>query len=99
MIFAVRMYDSSDAPTLRKKHLAEHLAYVETILPHILVAGALSAPDDAPAGSLAVLEMTDQAALEAAMKADPYWRNGVWDRYEILPYNPVVGAWVARSGA
>jgi len=94
MIFAVRMYDSIDASALRKQHLAEHLAYVETIMPNILVAGALTAQGDSAAGSLAVMEMADQAALEAAMKGDPYWVNGVWERYEILPYNPVVGAWV-----
>ena len=94
MIFAVRMYDSPDAPTLRKQHLAEHLAYVETILPQILVAGALTGQGDSPAGSLGVMNMPDQAALEAVMQADPYWQNGVWERYEILPFNPVVGDWV-----
>ena len=95
MIFAVRMYDSPDAPRLRKQHLAAHLAYVDTLMAHILVAGALTARGDSPAGSLGVMDMPDQAALEAVMQADPYWRNGVWERYEILPFNPVVGAWVA----
>lgn len=94
MIFAVRMHDSADAPSLRKTHLAEHLAYVATIMPHILVAGALAGEGDSPPGSLAVMEMPDQASLEALMKQDPYWRHGVWARYEIQPYNPVVGSWV-----
>lgn len=95
MIFAVRMYDSPDAPSLRKQFLSEHLAYVDSILSNILVAGALTSEGDAPAGSLGVMDMPDRTALEAAMQADPYWRNGVWERYEILSFNPVVGDWVA----
>ena len=97
MIFAVRMYDSAEAPRLRQEHLAEHLAYVETIMAHIRVAGALTGAGDSAPGSLAVLEMPDQAALEQLMTSDPYWKNGVWERYEILPYNPVVGDWLANA--
>ncbi len=94
MKYLVRMYDSPNAAALRREHLAEHLEYVAKIMPSILVAGALSPEGEVKAGSLAVIEVPDRSALEQLIIEDPYYRHGIWLRYEAQPYDPIVGAWL-----
>lgn len=96
MIFAVRMYDAPNAPALRERHREAHFAYVAEIMSHLLVAGPVHG--DGGPGSLAVLRVESRGELDQLMQADPYFREGVWERFEAWHYEPMVGDWVTVPG-
>jgi uncharacterized protein len=92
--WAVISRDSADAPTLRKTHLAAHLHYAENVMDRIAVGGPFREGDGPDFGSLIVLKVESEAEARGILEADPYFRAGVWERAEILPFRPVVGEWV-----
>jgi len=98
MYFAIIGHDGPDAPVLREQFLADHLAYIESVLERedlIRVAGLLrDAPAEATTGSLLVVEAEDEARVRAFVEDDPYYRAGVWERLLITPCSAVAGSWV-----
>ena len=75
--------------------LRSHLAYIETILEKIVVAGPLR--DDFTAaitGSLLIYNVDSEAAARGLLEADPYYHADIWESVEIRRFQPVAGEWV-----
>jgi uncharacterized protein YciI len=92
--WAIVSQDSADAPALRKAHLAAHLAYAESVAGRIAVGGPLRDGDGADHGSLIILSVASEAEARAILEDDPYFRAGVWEECQILPFRAVIGEWV-----
>ncbi|RME66149.1 MAG: YciI family protein [Alphaproteobacteria bacterium] len=92
-LYAIVSRDSAGAAALRQARLAEHLAYVETVLDCLAVAGPLRHGDGSFAGSLVIAKAENEAAARALVEADPYYKAGVWDRIDIFAYGAVAGDW------
>jgi uncharacterized protein YciI len=99
--FAVTLFDPTDAGALDRRLAARptHLAYVaeEARAGRLVLGGALlDAPGGRAIGSIVVLALPDQAAVEAWLAADPYGQAGIWGAPKIqamqvagLPYHPL----------
>jgi uncharacterized protein YciI len=94
--YAVLCIDKPDGTSeaKRKQHALAHLAYVETILDRILVAGPLKAPDGPTQGSLLVFAVETEAEAKALLEGDPYFAADIWQSVAVYPYWGVAGQWV-----
>jgi uncharacterized protein len=93
--YAVYCIDRPDSAMHRKNHAAAHLAYIESIIEKILIAGPLTTgPGAATAGSLLVLKASTAAEARALVEADPYFKADFWASVDIQPFWGVAGAWV-----
>ena len=74
-LFAVLFEDEpSRAEEVRRRHMADHLAFLARHAAAIRAAGPLREPaDGGPAGGLWLVEAADAAAVEALVRADPFW--------------------------
>lgn len=88
-LFAILCRDSPNGSVLRREHLDKHLAYMESVIDSMRVAGPLG-----DVASLLLVEAPDQSAAEALIRADPYAREGVWSEVEVMPFRAVAGSWV-----
>ena len=66
----------------RRRHRADHLAFVAGRQSSIAFAGPLI-EDGRMIGSLFVFDLPDRAALDAYMGEDPYFREGIFDSVEV----------------
>ncbi|MCS5635775.1 MAG: YciI family protein [Myxococcota bacterium] len=81
-------YIGRDGPRgaeLRKTVRERHIAHIEALdaAGRIVYAGPLRGADEAPCGSLIVLEADDFAAAEAIAQQDPYTAEGVFERVDV----------------
>ena len=93
--FIAHCHDAPAAGELRQAHLQEHLAYIETILDEIFVAGPQRPPADATI--MASLFIYRAATLERAqelLENDPYFKAGIYARVDWSEFNPAAGVWV-----
>ena len=87
--------DAPGAAELRKTHIAAHLAYIETIIDKICVAGPLK--EDAGGnvtGSCLIFHTDDQAAARELFFNDPYYKAGIFDSVEVSHMAAAAGTWV-----
>ena len=68
-----------------------HLAYVKENLGLLKLAGPLLDDAGQMAGSMFILDVADQAAVEAFNAADPYTKAGVFETVTIKPIKITVG--------
>jgi uncharacterized protein YciI len=87
--------DHANAAESRRGSTAEHLAYIETILDRILVAGPLmqSAGDDYTA-SCFIYEVDSKAEALTLLHNDPYYKSGVYERVDCRSFRPAAGTWI-----
>ena len=85
--------DVPDSATLRREADAAHLAYIETIIDHILVAGPLRT-GGVSAGSCFVFDTDSRDQAERWIREDPYFKSGVWQTIEGRPFLPAAGKWI-----
>lgn len=98
MLYAVIGRDGPDAPRLRREHLQAHLDWVVTVMERIRVAGPLrDAPGGEPRMSLYVLEAADESAARDFLEGDPYFRQGVWERVDVMALDAAAGTWVGGA--
>ncbi|MEM9532910.1 MAG: YciI family protein [Pseudomonadota bacterium] len=85
--------DGPEAPRLREELMGAHLAYIESVLPSVVLAGPClgNAEGDPTQASLLIYEAPDAAQAEAMFKGDPYFQAGVWESWNIMPFLPVAG--------
>lgn len=82
--------DPSRAEDIRRRHMAEHLAFLERHAASIRAAGPLTDPvDGAPAGGLWLVEAADAATVEALVRADPFWPTGLRRSVRVLAWRQV----------
>ncbi|MDG2459775.1 MAG: YciI family protein [Luminiphilus sp.] len=75
--------DGDDVDDLRQKHMAGHLAHIESIVDHIAMAGPLKDLSGAGiVGSLLAYRTDDLEEAKLWLEGDPYARCGIWDTVE-----------------
>jgi uncharacterized protein YciI len=91
MLFSVFTLDNPSAADKRKAVHSAHIAHLKSAKDYgvtITVGGPLVSDDGASAiGSLMVLDAPDRAAAEKFNRADPFHKNGVWDKVEIRRFD------------
>lgn len=98
-VFLFIAKDGGDKSKLRTDHLIEHLTFAESMYVNILVGGPCFPPDNSlPAGqfdrSLVMLEAKDAETARAMFESDPYFKNKIWDSYEMMAFTPVIGTYL-----
>ncbi len=94
MLAVIWAQDIPDSAPARGEHLAAHLAYIESNMATIRVAGPWLGDDGAMIGSMYVIEVDSLAAAHAWIAADPYSAAGVWQSCRVWPYYAAAGTWV-----
>jgi len=90
MLLAVLFEDDPAAgPEIRRRHMPAHLAFLERHGAQIRAAGPLQDSDGGAAGGLWLVEADDHAAVEALVKADPFWAAGLRRTVRLLGWNRV----------
>lgn len=86
-LFALLGWDGPRGQELRKLHRAAHLERLEALAAEGRVVAAGPLTDGA--GSLLVIDFTDEAAAARWMHDDVYVREGIFERTEVHPYTLV----------
>ena len=90
MHFIARCLDKSDAGSLRAQIRPAHLEWMATQLDAISVAGPLLDEQEAPMGSLLIVEGVSREAVAGLLAEDPYAKAGLFASVEITPWKWVV---------
>ncbi|MDR3510522.1 MAG: YciI family protein [Caulobacteraceae bacterium] len=91
-LFVLACFDHEDALDRRMAVRPNHLAYVDANRERLKLAGPMFDAAGRMAGSLFILDVEDEAAVEAFSAADPYRLNNVFERVEIRGFKVSVGA-------
>ena len=87
--------DVADSAPRRAQANAEHMAYIDTIVDRILVAGPKYDTEGLRiVGSLYVLAVKNEAEARALVEGDPFHAAGVWESVEYFPFLPAAGDWI-----
>jgi uncharacterized protein YciI len=90
MQFVVLFEDSLQAGAdLRRKHMPEHLAFLERNAAKVKAAGPLKTADGQGAGGLWIVETTDASDVDLLVKEDPFWPTGLRKSVRILEWAQV----------
>jgi len=90
MIYAVLFEDDPNAAgDIRRQHMPAHLAFLERNAGAIRAAGPLRTPANDPAGGLWLVEAENAGAVDALVKADPFWPTGLRRSVRILTWSRV----------
>jgi hypothetical protein len=78
--------DSEGMLEVRRRHGAEHLAYLDANRHKILIGGGLrAAPGEPFVGGLWVIEVADRAEAVSLIESDPYYRPE-FRKYRVLAW-------------
>ena len=98
MAWLVICCDIADSEALRQQHLQRHLAYVDTIMDQVAVAGPLAAqPGGAHVGSCFIYHTDDRTVAEALLFNDPYYQAGLYQDVQFQALRPAAGTWVGGA--
>lgn len=98
MSWLVICRDFADSGALRRRHLERHLAYIESVMDRIAVAGPLARTVYGDfAGSFFVYLTDDRAVAESLLHNDPYFEAGLYGEVEFHAFRAVAGAWVGGA--
>jgi uncharacterized protein YciI len=93
MLFLVQCIDRPDAGTLRPDTRPAHLRYLEGFTDQIVIAGPTLGPDhQTPTGSVFIVNMHDEQAVERFCRNDPYAKAGLFERTTVQPFRQVIPA-------
>jgi uncharacterized protein YciI len=90
--------DAPDGAEKRKGATAAHLRHIEECIGEFNVAGPMF--DEAgtrPIGSVLLLRTQNAQEARALTERDPYFKAGVWDSIEVLPFFPAAGSYVGGT--
>lgn len=77
-LFAVLFEDhAAEADEIRRRHMPDHLAFLERQGAAIRAAGPLRAADGTPAGGLWLVDAASAQDVERLVQADPFWPTGL----------------------
>lgn len=98
MTWLVICRDAADSGALRQRYLKRHLAYVETVMDQIAVAGPMAKSVDGEyVGSCFVYRTDDRAVAESLLHKDPYFEVGLYREVEFHALHPKAGAWLGGA--
>ena len=90
MKFAVFFEDNPEVGAdLRRKHLPEHLAFLEQNAAKVESAGPLKDTDGQGAGGLWIVEARNASEVDGLIKEDPFWSTGLRKSVRILLWTQV----------
>lgn len=90
MKFVVIFVDDENAdPNIRGAFMEQHLRFLEDQAHQVEAAGPLLDADGAAHGGLWLVEAEDEAAVDALVKADPFWPTGLRASYDIKAWRQV----------
>ena len=89
MNFAILFEDDDAHADQRHRHMAAHLAFLETNAGAIRAAGPLTGSDGRPAGGLWLVDAPSQEAARLLVEADPFWPTGLRKSVRILEWRQV----------
>ena len=89
MHFVITCTDKPGQPELRQDNRPDHLDYLESHAGRIAAAGPTLGGDDAPNGSVLLMEFDDMAQAQAFAENDPYAKAGVFESVSIKPWKKV----------
>ena len=93
--YVVLCWDVPDSAAARAAHTPAHLAYVESILDEINVAGPLwDGSGTRVVGSFWSLRTKSEQRAREILAGDPYVKGGCYARVEVLPFLPAAGRWI-----
>ena len=95
-LFAFLCRDAAGSASLRERLLKDHLAYIETVMANIAVAGPLK-EGDTTVGSLLIIKAETEEEARATFEGDPYFAAGVWDTVKVDRFLGVAGDWVGGA--
>lgn len=76
-------------PDIRKRHMADHLAFLERNADLIDAAGPLKDADRKGRDGLWIVQGADVDRIEELIREDPFWSTGLRGGYVILPWTQV----------
>jgi uncharacterized protein YciI len=94
--WVVIAYDGADALALERR-MSVREAHLRNVAPmvekgELLLGGAILDDAGKMAGSVAIVDFPDQAALDAWLNNDPYVTGKVWQKIEVKPFRTAVMA-------
>ena len=90
MKYAVIFEDNEHAdPDIRKRHMAAHLAFLDSNGATIEAAGPLANTDGSVSGGLWLVEADDADTIERLVHADPFWPTGLRQSVSIMAWTRV----------
>ena len=98
MAWLVVCRDVADSGALRRCLLERHLAYIESVMDRIAVAGPLAKTAGGNlAGSFFVYLTDDRAVAESLLQNDPYFEAGLYEEVEFHAFRAAAGSWVGGA--
>jgi uncharacterized protein len=92
--FAIFTWDAPGSAAPRATAQQAHMQHIDTVFDKIAIAGPIRDDEGNSIGSLFVLKVATSEEAEAILRADPYFKAGVWERWEIHPFLPAAGEWI-----
>lgn len=92
--FTIYAWDAPGSAKPRATQQTAHFAHIETILDKIALAGPLRDDAGQSVGSLLIFKVASAGEAEMLFRADPYFKAGVWERWEIQAFQPAAGEWI-----
>ncbi len=89
MHFVITCTDIPGQPELRQANRADHLDYLGQHTGRIVAAGPTPGRDDAPNGSVLIMEFDSPGDARAFTDGDPYSKAGVFESVSIVPWKKV----------
>ena len=89
MLMVVVFEDNPTLGDVRRRHIGDHLAFLERNARLVRAAGPLETPEGAPAGGLWIVDAKDAAEVDALVKQDPFWPTGLRKSVTILAWSQV----------
>ena len=89
--FVLHCLDKAGSLDLRMATRERHLAYIQSRLSDIRIAGPMLNAAGEMAGSMFILDVADEAAARAFSDADPYTQAGLWERVALNPVKITFG--------
>lgn len=89
-VFAIHCIDKPLQQSLRAATRSEHLAYLQTALDQVVVAGPLLDDEGAPIGSMLLMDFADRRAAVAFAADDPYAKVGLFASVAVTAWRQVL---------
>lgn len=89
-VFAIHCIDKPMQQALRAATRPEHLAYLESAIEQVVIAGPLLDDEGSPIGSMMLMEFPDRKAAVAFAADDPYARAGLFASVAVTAWRQVL---------
>lgn len=93
--YVVVCRDGPNGAAVRAAQTGPHMAYIETVMDELNVAGPLfDEGREQPIGSLYCLHTQSLQRAREIIESDPYFRHGAFASVEYFPHLPAAGKYI-----